>query len=74
MSQLCSNFPFGFIGYRDIENVMLQHQLDVAAMSRHCFEVSFGVAFLSLRCRDINNSDVATLDQCALVYLRCRDI
>ena len=53
MLRHCSDFPFGFNGCHDIGNVMLRHQLDVAAMSRHCFEVSFGVALVSLRCNDI---------------------
>ena len=53
MSRHCSDFPFGFNGFREIENVMLRHQLDVTKMSRHCFEVSLGVALVSLQCRDI---------------------
>ena len=33
---------------------MLRHQLDVAALLQHCFEVSPGVALVSLQCRDID--------------------
>ena len=43
MSRHCSNFPFGFNECRNIGNVMLGHQLDVTAMSRHFFEVSLGI-------------------------------
>ena len=32
---------------------MLQHSLDVAAMLRHCFEVSLDIALVSLLCFDI---------------------
>ena len=48
-----SNFLCGFNGCRDIGNAMLRHQLDVTVMSRHCFEVSLGIALVSLRCRYI---------------------
>ena len=54
MSRHCSDFPFGILGCRDIENVMLRHQLDVAEFLRHCFEVSPGIALVSLQCRDID--------------------
>ena len=54
MSRHCSDSPFGFPGCRDIENVMLRHQLDVAALSQNCFEVSPGVALVSFQCHDID--------------------
>ena len=54
MSRHCLDFPFGIPGCRDIENVMLRHQLDVAAFSRHFFEVSPSIALVSLQCRDID--------------------
>ena len=53
MSRHCSDFPFGFNRCFDIENIMLQHQLDVVAMSQHFIEVSLGVAIVSLQCHDI---------------------